>query len=476
MKTKTKAYLLLINEIHNNNIFDLYNTFLMFYNFFKISYIFLSQFLIFHSKNIIYKFQKLPYLERLELIKNITYKLEELNIVYVKVFQSLCLDKNILNEQEREFLIKYTDSVPYNSDDINYELLDTLESKYNIRLEDGEVINSGIVGIVFKGIHGNDNDSKVVIKILKNNIEQRLNQVFNEIEFITNIIKYIPYLNNFNANKLFLDNKESLLNQIDFINEVKNIKLFKEKNKNLEEYIIPHVYEEITNNYNNIIVMENIQGLKIDQIKKMDPQIKNEFGKLFVKFGVISILYNSAIHNDLHAGNVFFYINDNNNNNNDNNNNNNDNNDNNSKLKYQLGLIDFGICVFPNRENQNVYYTFFYEMLVNQKFDNMEYFIKNIINEKKYFEEMSESIKFNLINESIKLFKQYSLISLDAYFLFLFCKILKKYKLSITKESNQIFFGCFTVNALANELCINFNETQKEVLNNLKNINNLIEI
>ena len=145
MRTKTKAYLLLINEIHNNNIFDLYNTFFMFYNFFNISYIFLSQFLIFHSKNIIYKLQKLPYLERLELIKNITYKLEELNIVYVKVFQSLCLDKNILNEQEREFLIKYTDSVPYNSDDINYELLDTLESKYNIRLEDGQVINSGIV-------------------------------------------------------------------------------------------------------------------------------------------------------------------------------------------------------------------------------------------------------------------------------------------------------------------------------------------
>ena len=460
MKTKTKAYLLLINEIHNNNIFDLYNTFFMFYNFFKISYIFLSQFLIFHSKNIIYKFQKFPYLERLELIKNITYKLEELNIVYVKVFQSLCLDKNILNEQEREFLIKYTDSVPYNSDDINYELLDTLESKYNIRLQDIQVINSGIVGIVFKGIHGNHNDSKVVIKILKNNIEQRLNQVFNEIEFITNIIKYIPYLNNLNLNKLFLDNKESLLNQIDFVNEVKNIKLFKEKNKNLEEYIIPHVYEEITNEYNNIIVMENIQGLKIDQIKKMDPYIKNEFGKLLVKFGVVSILYNSAIHNDLHAGNVFFYINDNDN----------------SKPKYQLGLIDFGICVFPNRENQNIYYTFFYEIIINQNFNNIKYVIKNIINEREYFEKMPENLKLNLINESIELFKKYSLTCLDAYFLFLFCKILKKYKLTFTKESNEIFFGCFTVNALANELCINFNETQKEVLNNLSYINNLLEI
>lgn len=453
------------NNIHNNihnNIFDLYNTFFMFYNFFKLGYIFLSENLIFHSKNIIYKFKKLPYLERLELIKNITYKLEELNIVYVKAFQSFCLDKNILNEEEREFLIKYTDSVPYNSDDINYELLDTLESKYNICLNNNSnvPINSGIVGIVFKGIDKNNDNRKVVIKILKNNIEQRIIQVLNEIEFITNIIKYIPYLNNLNLNKQFLDNKESLLNQIDFINEVKNIKLFKEKNKNLEEYIIPAVYEEITKEYNNIIVMENIEGLKIDQITKMDPQIKNEFGKLFVKFGVVSILYNSAIHNDLHAGNVFFYIND----------------TNNAKPKYQLGLIDFGICVFPNRENQNVYYTFFYEIIINQNFNNIKYVLKNIVNETYYFEKMSENIKSNLINESINVFKKYYSISLDVYFLFLFCKILKKYKLTFTKELNEILFGLFTVNALAKELCINLNKTQKEVLNNLKNIKNIIEI
>ena len=441
---------------------ECYNMLIIFYNFFKLGYIFLSENLIFYSKNIIYKFKNLPYLERLELIKNITYKLEELNIVYVKVFQSLCLDKNILNEEEREFLIKYTDRVPYNSDDINYELLDILESKYNICLINNSnvPINSGIVGIVFKGIDKNNEDKKVVIKILKNNIEQRLVQVFNEIEFITNIIKYIPYLNNLNANKLFLDNKESLLNQIDFINEVKNIKVFKEKNKNLQEYIIPDVYEAITNEYNNIIVMENIEGLKINEITKMDPVIKNEFGKLFVKFGVVSILFNSAIHNDLHSGNVFFYIND----------------TNNAKPKYQLGLIDFGICVFPNRENQNVYYTFFYETIINQNFNNIKYLLKNIVNETYYFEKMSENIKLNLINESINLFKKYYLISLDVYFLFLLCKILKKYKLTFTKELNEILFGLFTVNALSKELCINLNKTQKEVLNNLKNINNLIEI
>ena len=121
----------LCNNIHEKNL-ECYNMFIMFFNFLKIIYIFFSEFFNFYIKNLIYKSKNSPYLERLDLIKNITYKLEELNIVYIKVFQSLCLEKNILNDQERDFLIKYTDSVPYNSDDIDYEILDILESKYNI--------------------------------------------------------------------------------------------------------------------------------------------------------------------------------------------------------------------------------------------------------------------------------------------------------------------------------------------------------
>ena len=59
---------------------------------------------------------------------------------------------------------------------------------------------------------------------------------------------------------------------------------------------------------------------------------------------LISVLYNSAIHNDLHTGNVFFYLNH----------------DDSLLPKHQLGLIDFGICCFPNKNNQNSYYYFFY--------------------------------------------------------------------------------------------------------------------
>ena len=249
MKTKSKAFILLMNEINNINM-EFYNNLWMFVRLFYLFYILFSESCKFYFNNFIYYyFTILPTLERLTLIKSITYKLEELNIVYVKIFQSLCLEKNILYKNEKEYLLKYIDNVPYKSEDVNYELLNIIQTKYNIRLEDSKPINSGIIAVVFKGIDRNANDSKVVIKILKNNIEKNLYSAFNEIEYLTYIFSYIPFLNTLNLHKLFLDNKEILLNQLNFVKEVTNIEIFKFKNQNLPEYRIPYVYKNITNDY-----------------------------------------------------------------------------------------------------------------------------------------------------------------------------------------------------------------------------------
>jgi predicted unusual protein kinase regulating ubiquinone biosynthesis (AarF/ABC1/UbiB family) len=465
MKTKTKAFILLLNEIHNNNIY-LYNNLIMFGRFFYLFYIFISETIKFNFNNLIYLIYKLPKLERLELVKSITYKLEDLNIVYVKIFQSLCLEKDILYPNEKDYLLKYTDNVPYTSDEVDYELLDLMESKYNIRLEDGEAINSGIIGIVFKGLDGNKNDSKVVIKILKNNIEKKLNAVFNEIECLTSIISYIPFLNNLNLHKLFLDNKESLLNQINFVKEVTNIEIFKLKNQNLPEYRIPHVYKEITNIYNNVIVMENIKGLTINDLQKLDSNIKEEFAKLFQKFGLLSILYNSAIHNDLHAGNVFFYIN----------------NINLELPKYQLGLIDFGICCFPNKNNQNSYYYFFYEMNINKKFDDkykLDELLSVIIEEKDKLNKFknNNTKQYCFFREKIvNILKKYSNIDLTCKFLIDIAIILKKNNFNLSKEFNEICLGLKTVESVINTLSLDNKKIQNIVMQELIQINKLIEI
>jgi predicted unusual protein kinase regulating ubiquinone biosynthesis (AarF/ABC1/UbiB family) len=466
MKTKTKAFLLLGNEYKEefNKCYKFNLKFInTFYSFLRLSYllyIVTKELTLFYSKNYINKVYKLPPLEQLNLLENITNRLQELNIIYVKIFQSLCLDNNILNENEKTYLLKYTDNVPYHNDEIEYEFLNNLEEKYGITLENNEPINAGIVGLAFSGINKKENDSKVIIKILKKDISNKINNALDELLIASYILQFIPFLNNLNLHKLILDNKESFCNQVDFIKEANNIELFTSKNKNLIAYRFPKVVKSITNECNNIIVMENIKGLTINEVKVMDQSIKDEFGKLYVKFGLISLLYNNAIHNDLHSGNLFFYKNE----------------DSLLNPKYQLGLIDFGICTFPSKENQNIYYTFFVEVILNKNYRDVKSILKGIINEKESYDLLNNNEKEIFKNNCIKCFEKFESNDLDVNFLLQIGKIFKKYKFTYTKEFNEIIMGLYVINNLAKELCSDFNKTQKEVINELTQINKIIEI
>tara|TARA_Y100000389_G_scaffold1157_1_gene1179 strand:- start:30 stop:1397 length:1368 start_codon:yes stop_codon:yes gene_type:complete len=425
-------------------------------------------FYIFISETIKFKFNnlknslifKLPKINRLELVKSITYKLEEINIVYVKIFQSLCLDNNLLNENENEYLLKYTDNVPYHNNEIDYEVLKILETNYDIIIENIEPINSGIIGIVFSGIYKKENNSKVIIKILKKNITNKINNAFDELLLASYILQFIPLISNLNLYKLILDNKESFINQLDFVKEVNNIELFTSKNKNLPCYKFPNVYRNITNEYNNVIVMENIKGLRINDVKNMEQSIKEEFGKLYVKFGLINLLYNNAIHNDLHSGNLFFYIND----------------DKNGLPKYQLGIIDFGICSFPSKENQNIYYNFLIEVMLNKNYTAIISLLKGVINEKDNFDLLNNNKKEILKDKFIKCLEKFHSKDLNVKFLFEICKMLKKYNFTFTQEFNEIIMGLYIISNISKELSNKSNNIQKELINELTQINTIFEI
>ena len=445
-----------------NSFKYIFNCIKLYMRIFHILFILIGSYIEFNWNNFILYLKNNEPEKRLELIKNITRKLEELNIVYIKIFQSLCLNDNILNTEEKDYLLKYTDSVPFLSSDINYEILDTLESKYNIRLDIQEPLNSGIVSVAFKGIYMNDNN-KVVVKILKNNIKQRLQNVFEEIQLLLKLMNIIPYIKNFNLKKTLLDNKDLLLEQTNFKNEANNIEVFRNININNEEFVFPKCYLDITEQYNNVIVMENIKGLTYTDIKNYDDSIKQEFGKLLLKFGLISILYNSAVHCDVHPGNLFFYINE----------------ENSNKPKYQLGYIDFGIVCFPSRDNQNYYYKFFKNIQIDKEYDKIMEVIGAIIEEKNKFENLSVLEKNKIKEESISSLTKYaSNENFDFKLFFNLSLVLNNYGLSLSKEFNQLCLCIQVVNALGESLCKkeNLKKFQDEIMESFNQINKLIEI
>lgn len=162
--------------------------------------------------------------ERIDYIKTVCRVLEGYNILYVKLFQSIAIDKLYLISVENNFLIKYTDNVPYNQSEIDWITINSLIKNYNIKLLDSNPINSGIVACVFSAEY---NCKKVVIKILKNDIDKKLQNFFGEIELLANIAEYIPYIKNFKLRELFSKNKSLLQSQLDFKNEVNNLKRYK---------------------------------------------------------------------------------------------------------------------------------------------------------------------------------------------------------------------------------------------------------
>jgi ubiquinone biosynthesis protein len=397
---------------------------------------------------------------RLELIKKLSKKLERENIVYVKVFQALCLDKDLLTNDEQDYLLKYTDNVPYKHNEIDYELLDKLEREFSIILKSKIPINCGMVGVVFEGIDSYNN--KVIIKMLKNNIEEKFKKVFSEFLYISYICKYIPYIKTLNISKILLDNEQILLNQMDFIKEIEAIEIFTKKYKNNKEYVFPKVYREITEKYNNLLVMENISGLKFKDIETMSETIKEEFAYLLHKFAILGILYYSIIHCDIHSGNVFFYINDETNSIND------------EVPKYRVGIIDFGICCFPNKENQNAYYIFFNDIHYRKDYSNVEKLLYAIIQEKEVYTSFSANKKQQLIIESIKCLELNIEEEITTQLLIDVSKLLNKYELNFTEEFNKLILSIHVANHFEKHLSQNLKASQTKALTDLNKFNDLI--
>jgi predicted unusual protein kinase regulating ubiquinone biosynthesis (AarF/ABC1/UbiB family) len=399
---------------------------------------------------------------RVELIKKISKTLEEENIVYVKIFQALCFDKDLLSSDEQAFLIKYTDNVPYKSNEIDYDLLNKLETDFSITLKSKIPINSGIIGLVFEGIDLSNNN--VIIKMLKNNIYERFTNVFDELLYFSYICQYIPYINSLKITKLLIDNEQILLNQMNFIKEVEAIEIFSDKYKNNKEYVIPKVYRQITEKYNKLLVMENISGLRFKDIENMSETIKEEFAYILNKFGILGILYYSVIHCDIHNGNVFFYIN------------NETSSSDNEVIKYKLGIIDFGICAFPNKENQNAYYIFLNAIYCNQDYSNIEKLLYTIIQEKDALNNLNANTKQEFINETIKCIQVNMKDEISTQLLIDAGKLFNKYNFNFTEEFNKVILSLHTANNFGKQLSKNFKATQTKVIADMSKINDLLSI
>lgn len=271
--------------------------------------------------------------------ENAVKQLDSLNMFYVKAFQAISTNSYLLTNDQIAYLSSYTDSVPFDVNEID-PYFETHIRKTANRLNDKFEINkqreniypykSGMVALVYTGtLNGNP----VVIKVLRKNIRERMKDALHKIDFLGQIIGRFPYIRAFNINQLIAENREIMIAQTDLQQEVYNMNLMYKNCLHTDYVTIPKSYPEYSSEDRSFFVMDYIDGCKITEINEDD---KATYCLQLAKFGIKCILYNRVYHGDLHPGNILFTKD--------------------TEGKLRLGIIDFGIMGTLTREEQNYYY------------------------------------------------------------------------------------------------------------------------
>jgi predicted unusual protein kinase regulating ubiquinone biosynthesis (AarF/ABC1/UbiB family) len=316
-----------------------------------------------------YKFSKKTSADYNYIIMRLAGELADKNIFFTKIFQGIANNANnkLMNKEIFNYFINYTDNVKYDENEIDYRGLYELISiaKRNgdeLVIHGGvrsEPIKSGVIAVIYKAtLNGKD----VIIKYRRKNIVEKFDKSISELKLLVNITKKLPYFCNLNICDIFEENREIMTEQLDFTNEINNIQVFYEKFKDVKDICIPHVYSYFTEANANAIVMDYIEGTRLENINAED---KDEYSKILSRFNIKSVFYDSIYHADLHSGNIIFMkekdpqgLND----------------------VLKIGVIDYGIIGKLTREEQNIFFNFF-KTLVSGNYEKLAKYIVTHLSE-----------------------------------------------------------------------------------------------
>ena len=403
---------------------------------FRIIKSYSSAFFILTTETVKYK---LGYTEYNNYIKQLALKLSRENVFYIKFFQAACTIKSpLLTDELTSFLTTFTDNVPYSSYEIDHDSLQSVMNEFSVSIKKPFVpIKSGTISLIFEGtIH----DKPVIIKCKRIGIDNKINNAIFHMNHLISISMLIPHIKNLNVHEIYSENKQSVIDQLCFENEVSNIKMFYSKwNKPGLDYIkIPRVYSDITRKVPSVIVMERIFGKTITQIDTHD---KDKYALLLAKFNFKSVFYDGIYHGDFHPGNVFFLKenkvvgSDDDEDDEDDEDDDDDDDDDDAPHTYKLGIIDFGIIGTLTRELQNVIYNLFHNLYEKNHIGVAHCMIDNLIEPKDILTPESKKELVEIISSYSEIhFGKENYKFLDAEDMITINKILYKYGVQFSKE------------------------------------------
>ncbi|WP_296884968.1 AarF/ABC1/UbiB kinase family protein [uncultured Methanobrevibacter sp.] len=233
--------------------------------------------------------------------------LEELGPAYIKLGQMLSTRPDLVGLEISEELQKLRDRTPIT--DFS-EIKELIESELGHPLDeiytdiDEIPIGSASIGQVHTA-RLKENGEKVAIKVQKPNTEETIKSDLRIMKFLA--VRSDRYLNKtkvYNLPAIILEFEKSILKEINFLEEVRNMEVLASNFKTIPYIHIPEPYIQYCSG--KVITMEFIDGKQLSEVIEDNTDKYNK--KLIAKRGMDSyfkqVMVDGFFHADPHPGNI----------------------------------------------------------------------------------------------------------------------------------------------------------------------------
>jgi len=372
---------------------------------------------------------------------NVTTKLSKINMFYIKIFQWFSHAQSI-DAEVKEYFSQFADNVGFEHSEIDYEALLKLyimsqERNEILKIDSLKPISSGTIALVFKGYL---NDKPIVVKLLRKNIKQNIDDAISLFNYLIGVVNCLPLGIPINFNDAIECQKSKIIEQSDFLNEVKNIEMYQSHFKKSKIVRIPTVYKDYTERINNLIVMEYLDGRKLIDVPSEE---RSEYLSILAKVNVNGYFKYGIFHGDTHPGNVIFMKEQ----------------GENKDPIYKIGLIDYGTIGTLTTEEQS----FIYKFLLQYVECNLDGYLGILID---FIKGTNHQLKKeNFINEIRELKNSGVMLKnneLTHYDFFIIINLARKYKIKVQPGIHTLFLAVISgLNLIDNLVDKEKNQTLK---------------
>ena len=232
--------------------------------------------------------------------------IERLGPTYVKLGQILSLREDLLPRRITYELRNLQTKVP----PISYEEAKlVVEQEFNVPLrhifKEFSPKPVGAASLAQAHIAYLRNGQKVVVKVQRPGIVPIMTNDLRIMKRLAWILQQIPYIQDFQPQKLVQEFSDYTMKELDFTQEGKHADIFRENFRDQTDVILPKVYWEYTTK--KVLTLEFIEGVKPDDTEKLKklgingPRVAALGARVVIK----QLFIDGFFHGDPHPGNIF---------------------------------------------------------------------------------------------------------------------------------------------------------------------------